>query len=82
MKITTTKVLATALKDYRKRNNRTQQQVADLVGIKQSTVSAFESSPDKAKVETLFKILASLGLELHLSERLAPETSSEWQEEW
>lgn len=47
-----------------------------------STVSAFESSPDKAKVETLFKILASMGLELHLSERLAPETSSGWQEEW
>ena len=82
MKITTPKALANALKDYRKRNNKTQQHVADLVGIKQSTVSAFESAPDKAKIETLFKILASLGLELNLSERLAHKTSSGWQEEW
>ena len=81
MKITTPKVLATALKDYRKRHKRTQQQVADLVGLKQSTVSAFELAPERAKVETLFKILAALALELELSERQTADTPG-WEEEW
>lgn len=81
MKITSPQALATALKDYRKRHHWSQKHVADLVGIKQTTVSAFESHPEKAKIETMFKILASLGLELQTAER-GKATNKGWTEEW
>lgn len=81
MKITSPQALATALKDYRKKNHWSQQHVANLVGIKQTTVSAFESAPEKAKVETMFKILAALGLEIQTAERRHSDSRG-WTEEW
>jgi len=40
--------------------------VADLVNVRQATVSVFESRPDSAKLETLFKLLSALDLELEV----------------
>lgn len=59
-------MLANAVRDQRKTRNITQSENAKLVGIKQNTVSAFENNPDGTKLETLFKLLAALDLELHL----------------
>lgn len=44
-----------------------QTQTAELIGIKQTTVSDFENKPESTKLETLFKILAALDLELHVT---------------
>ncbi|WP_181316997.1 helix-turn-helix domain-containing protein [Photobacterium phosphoreum] len=66
MQITSAKMLANAVRDQRKTRNITQSENAKLVGIKQNTVSAFENNPDGTKLETLFKLLAALDLELHL----------------
>lgn len=82
MKITSPDMLAQALKNSRKRQNLSQQATADQIGVKQATVSSFENHPDKSKVETLFKLLSALDLELSLTRRGEPEQASGWDQEW
>nr|WP_267963908.1 helix-turn-helix domain-containing protein [Testudinibacter sp. TR-2022] len=69
MAITTAKMLAHALKEFRYQNKLSQSQVALLAGVKQATVSAFENQPERSKVETLFNLLSALELEITLSLR-------------
>ena len=69
MQITSAKMLANAVRDQRKAQNITQSDTAKLVGIKQTTVSAFENKPEGTKLDTLFKLLAALDLELHIQPR-------------
>ncbi|KAE8177397.1 helix-turn-helix domain-containing protein [Photobacterium carnosum] len=86
MQITSAKMLANAIRDQRKAQNITQSNTAKLVGIKQTTVSAFENTPEGTKLDTLFKLLAALDLELHVQSRNSTaETQSsnqQWNEEW
>ena len=86
MQITSAKMLANAVRDQRKAQNITQSDTAKLVGIKQTTVSAFENTPEGTKLDTLFKLLAALDLELHIQPRNSTaETQSnnqQWNEEW
>ncbi|MBC8951375.1 helix-turn-helix domain-containing protein [Xenorhabdus sp. PB62.4] len=83
MKITSPKTLAVAIRDQRKKMRLTQKETADRVGMKQATVSGFENNPEKSKLETLFKLLSSLNLELQITERNASTKSgSGWTREW
>lgn len=82
MKVTTPDMLGKALKEARVSNHMTQKEVAELVGIKQATVSAFENYPEKSRVETFFRLLAALGLELHVTERDQEQRDQAWDEEW
>ncbi len=83
MRITSTNLLSQALRQARLDRGLTQTDVAQLVGMKQSTVSAIENHPDQARLKTLFRILSALELELDLNERSnAPRDSAEWSEEW
>ena len=80
-KVTTTKALGIMLRDHRKRQEITQADLARLAGgIKQSTVSNVENHPATAKVDTLFKLVNALGLEIHLIEKSKP--SSLGTDEW
>ena len=74
MRITSAAALANAVRNQRKLVQKTQRETADLVGIKQTTVSDFELKPESTKLDTLFKILAALDLELHVSKRGAELT--------
>lgn len=74
MRITSAAALANAVRNQRKLVQKTQRETADLVGIKQTTVSDFELKPESTKLDTLFKILAALDLELHVSKRWAELT--------
>ncbi|OKP04507.1 helix-turn-helix domain-containing protein [Xenorhabdus eapokensis] len=61
----------------------TQKETADRLGIKQSTVSGFENSPEKSKLETLFKLLSVLDLGLQVTEHNAStKPNSGWTREW
>ncbi|XKM14484.1 helix-turn-helix domain-containing protein [Orbaceae bacterium ac157xtp] len=80
MKITTSKMLANEIKNYRIKQNLTQSEVGKIIGIRQTTVSAFENTPDSTKLETLFKILYALDLELTVTKR--GNSNNGWQEEW
>lgn len=91
MKITNSKQLSAYLKDTRQAMKLSQSKVADTVGIRQDTVSNFEIKPDSTKLDTLFKILSALNLELDVKVRnpnLTTEATSEsqakqeWNEEW
>jgi HTH-type transcriptional regulator/antitoxin HipB len=80
--ISSGELLAKTLKAVRVSNGLTQKDVAQLIGIKQATVSAFENHPERSRVETLFKLLAALGLELHVTQRDQNQNQHAWDEEW
>lgn len=82
MKITSPKLLAQALKNARTDKQLTQQKTAQQIGIKQSTVSGFENQPNKARIETLFKLLSALELELYVTERNSEKPTTGWDQEW
>jgi len=86
MKITSPDMLAHSLKSARRQLQLTQQQAAKQVGIKQATISAFENHPENSRIETLFKLLAVLELELHVTPRnqaeRTTESSQSWDQEW
>lgn len=89
MKVTNSKQLSSYLKDARIMQKLSQGKVANKVGIRQDTVSSFEQHPDSTKLETFFKILSALNLELTVTPRNATTASNEdpvitpsWKEEW
>ena len=83
MRLNTPQTLAAVIRDQRKTQQLTQKETADRVGIKQTTVSGFENNPDQCKIETLFKLLSALDLELHITRRgQSPDKNNEWDQEW
>ncbi|AUH02385.1 transcriptional regulator [Prodigiosinella confusarubida] len=85
MKVTNTRQLSAYLKDARVTQKLSQGKVASKVGIRQDTVSNFEQHPDSTKLETFFKILAALNLELDIKPRSNKDPSGSdpvWKEEW
>ncbi|WP_345710045.1 helix-turn-helix domain-containing protein [Morganella morganii] len=71
------------MRDQRKISKMSQTQTAELIGIKQTTVSDFENKPKSTKLETLFKILAALDLELQVTKRdSTPDEKKTWRKEW
>ncbi len=69
--------LAAALKSSRKTRSITQQLVASQVGLLPKTVSALENSPDTSSIDSLFKLLSALGLEIVLKTK-DDTPSGEW----
>nr|WP_269430035.1 helix-turn-helix domain-containing protein [Rahnella aquatilis] len=83
MNITSAKMLASALRNERKKRKLSQSKTAETIGLKQSTVSEFENYPDGTRLETLFKLLAALDLELQITPRDSnPQEKSSWDQEW
>lgn len=84
-------VLARYYRDQRKQRAVTQVDVAEDVAIRQDTVSKFELKPDNVRLDTLFRLLAALDLEMHIVPRggttpaHGDKTNSEnkgWTEQW
>ena len=76
-------MLAAAVRDQRKLSKLTQSEAAKQVGIKQTTVSDFELRPESTKLETLFKLLSALDLELHVVKRGSTlDDNKVWDREW
>ena len=73
------KELAVYVTDQRKKQKLTQARVGDLVGLKQATISAFENNPETTRIDTLFRILSAINLDLKLEPRSKDEISeTEW----
>ena len=82
MNITSTKMLANALRNERKKRKLSQSKTAETIGMKQSTISEFENYPDGTRLETLFKLLAALDLELQITPRdNNPQEKCTWDQE-
>ncbi|WP_109077709.1 helix-turn-helix domain-containing protein [Aggregatibacter kilianii] len=69
MVITTAKMLSHVIREFRYQSDLSQTDVAKLAGTTQARISAFENEPERTKLETLFKILAGLELELTVQPR-------------
>ena len=82
MKITSPEHLAIYLKDVRKGQEQSQTALAQRVGLRQDTVSKFENSPAKTQIETLFRVLSAMELELHVQPKGTDEQAAKWGEEW
>ncbi len=74
--------LANHIKLLRQKNHWTQSQLAQKVGLKQSTISHFENNPDLITLSTLFKILQSLDLTLEVQEKTAASGDSVQESDW
>lgn len=83
MIVHSSKELAEFMRDRRKRRKLSQAETGDRVGIKQATISTFENNPEGTKLETLFKLLSALDLELLIiPKEEAHQYNQGWQEEW
>lgn len=82
MTITRSDQLSTFVKKYRATLNMTQADVAKLVGIRVATVSNFENRPESCKLETVFKILSALSLQIDITARSEIQASDadQWNE--
>ena len=82
--ITTSKQLSNELRNIRRLKKLSQTDVSTKIGIRQDTVSKFEQSPDSTKLETFFKLLSALELEIEIKPRNENSTpnKSSWSEEW
>ncbi len=67
--------LGQILRGFRKQTELTQVAMAEQSGLLQKTISSLESDASQTKVETLYKALAALNLELVLQAR--PESGDE-----
>jgi HTH-type transcriptional regulator/antitoxin HipB len=71
--------LGQSLKARRAKLQLSQTEVAAKVGMKQNTVSVLEISTPSSSVESLFKVISALGLELVVREKSkSPSSSQEW----
>lgn len=67
--------LGAALKNARIRRGLTQTAAASNVGLKQKTVSSLENVGARTTVDTLYKMLSALGLELVIREKGRDDTA-------
>jgi HTH-type transcriptional regulator / antitoxin HipB len=70
--------LGAALKSARVRRGLSQTDAASNVGLKQKTVSSLETVGARTTVDTLYKMLSALGLELVVREKNRGENPKEW----
>jgi HTH-type transcriptional regulator / antitoxin HipB len=71
--------LGQVLRSCRKKRRLTQRAAGSKVGVRQSQISVIEGHGAKATVETLYKVLSALGLELVLRDIGSPDaTQPEW----
>ena len=72
--ITSAKTLGSTLRKYRKDLGLTQIEAGKKFNLPQKTVSRIESGMS-ANLDTLFKYMSALGLEIHLEPRNKPENN-------
>ncbi|MDX2346762.1 MAG: helix-turn-helix domain-containing protein [Legionella sp.] len=77
------KELALLIANRRKNLKLSQAAVGKLVGLKQQTISEFEKRPEGTKLDTLFRILSAVKLDITvLNKNEKTPKASQWNEEW
>jgi len=83
MLIRSPKELALLIVNQRKKLKLSQTEVGNLVGLKQKTISALENKPESTQLDTLFRVLSALNLDIQLlSKDEIPTIKTKWKEEW
>ncbi len=76
------KELALFVISQRKKLGLSQEEVANRVGLKQKTISAFENKPESTKLATLFLILSAVNADVEILPKDTKNTQSSWPHEW
>ena len=78
--------LAQFYRDQRKQRGLSQLSVADEIAVRQDTVSKFELKPDNVRLNTLFRLLAALDMEMHIVPKgqspSVDHPKKGWTEQW
>ena len=86
MLIHSTTDLAQFYRDQRKQHHLSQTEIAQEVVIRQDTISKFELKPDNVRLDTVFRLLAALDIEMHLipkGQLISTDTPKKaWSEQW
>lgn len=82
MIIRSPKELAIIVMEQRKKLGLSQSEVAELVGLKQKTISAFENNPERVMLSTAFLILSALHLDIKTIPKNARDEPNRWNQEW
>lgn len=83
MLIRSPKELAFHINNQRKKNKLSQAKAGQLVGLKQQTISQFEIKPESTQLNTLFRILSALNLDVKIVEKNETDANKvQWKEEW
>jgi HTH-type transcriptional regulator / antitoxin HipB len=84
MIIRSPKELAIFAADQRKQLGLSQSEVAERVGLKQKTISAFENNPERTMLSTALLILSALhqDLEMRPKNRGSKVMPPQWSQEW
>jgi len=73
--------LAQVLRGQRKSRGLTQKSAGAQVGLLPKTISSLELTPERSSIESLFKLLSALDLELVLRSK-SSETDQPKSQEW
>lgn len=68
-KATSPKVLGQILKSARNEKGLNQQEAGNIVGITQAMISRIETGESNARIDTLFRLLAALDMEMIVKPR-------------
>lgn len=83
MLIHSPKELGLLIFNQRKKLKLSQAEVGNLVGLKQKTISAIENRPEGTQIETLFRVLSALNLDIKvLAKDDEHANKKRWKEEW
>lgn len=74
----TPKQLGQTLRGQRKSQHLTQKDAAKIVGLLPKTISKLELATETATIESLFKLLSALQLELVVRSRSPDAQAKEW----
>jgi len=74
----TPKQLGQVLKGQRKSQKLTQQDASKTVGLLPKTISKLELATETATIESLFKLLSALQLELVVRSKMQESSAREW----
>ncbi len=72
--------IGNTIRRARKKRGMSQSELGEKSGLRQETISLIENGNPAAKLETILAILATLGLELQISERSAKSLLEEMME--
>lgn len=73
-----TNQLGSLLKDYRKSQNISQKELAELTQICQSRISFLENHPENISIGQLMRWLSVLGLEIKIAVKKDEPMTTEW----
>ena len=71
--ITSSKTLGKVLRSYRKQLGLTQTQAGKKFNLLQTSISGIEAGRPGVRLDTVFRYMSALGLEMHLEPRIKSE---------